>query len=39
MALNFPMDDMMLGNQDIDDNGDEFMKEIAAAADSSDNSK
>jgi hypothetical protein len=38
MTLSIPLDDMMLGNQDIDNNSDEFMKEIAAA-DSSENSK
>jgi hypothetical protein len=37
MTLSIPLDDMMLGNQDIDNNSDELMKEIAAA-DSSENS-
>lgn len=38
MTLNIPFDDMILDNQDIDDNGDDFMKEIAAASDYNENS-
>jgi hypothetical protein len=37
MTLNIPFHDIMLNNEDIDDNGDDFMKEIAAAADSNEN--
>lgn len=37
MTLNIPLDEMILDQQDIDDNGDDFMNEIQAASDLNEN--